>query len=251
MILLALAAAGPPPLCTDRPGKANAVCTVPSGTVQAESTPLFWSLTRAGGVRTDLATVGGVVVKMGLDDSSDLQIGLSPLVVAKVREGGATQKVSGFGDVQVRYKRRLSGADAKVQVVVFPFVKLPTARRGLGNGKIEGGVALPISLAAGKGATLTFGPQLDLIADADGHGRHAALANLVNLTAPVCPRLTVIGEVWTKFNVDPVGTERQASLDGALAYTLSTDVQLDAGANFGLTDATADVELYAGVALRL
>ena len=251
-ILLAFsaAAAPPQPICTDRPTKANAVCTVPSGAIQVESAPVAWSLTEAGGVRTGLVTVGGIVVKFGLDDSSDLQIGASPLIVAKVREGGSADKISGFGDIQLRYKRRLSGADAKVQVAVIPFVKLPTAKRGIGNGKVEGGVALPISLAAGQAATLTFGPELDLLADADGHGRHAAIVNLVNFAAPVAPRLTAIGEVWTNFNFDPAGTVKQASLDSALAYAVSNQAQLDAGANLGLTRDSADVELYGGVSVR-
>ena len=39
--------------------------------------------------------------------------------------------------------------------------------------------------------TLTLGPEVDLLADADGDGRHAALVNLVNLSAPVAPRLTL------------------------------------------------------------
>ena len=43
---------------------------------------------------------------------------------------------------------------------------------------------------------------------------------------------------------------RQASADGSVAYLLSKDVQLDAGANLGLNRNTPDVELYAGVSKR-
>ena len=51
-------------------------------------------------------------------------------------------------------------------------------------------------------------------------------------------------------NFQPGGTVRQASADAALAYAPSKAVQLDIGANLGLTRATADVESYAGLSLR-
>jgi len=38
--------------------------------------------------------------------------------------------------------------------------------------------------------------------------------------------------------------------DVAAAYAATSSLQLDAGANFGLTRETADVEFYAGIAKR-
>jgi hypothetical protein len=166
----------------------------------------------------------------------------------RIKSGG--EAISGFGDVVVRYKQRLSGDQAPVQVAVIPFVKLPTARRGIGNRKIEGGLAVPVSFAVGGGVTATLGPELDLLADGDGHGRHLALVNIINLSLPVAPRLTLAGEVWSNVNFDPAGTIKQASADAALAYAVSNEMQLDLGVNAGLTRDTADLELYAGVSLR-
>jgi hypothetical protein len=56
--------------------------------------------------------------------------------------------------------------------------------------------------------------------------------------------------VWGAWDFDPAGTARQYSIDGAVAYLVSRDVQLDAGANFGLNRATPDVEIYGGVSKR-
>ena len=245
----AAAAAEDAPICADRPTKANATCTVPAGKLQLEAGTLGWSLTRAGGVRTEVLTAGSSFAKIGLSDRSDLQIGLTPYVRLTVEQDDVRDRLSGVGDVVVRYKHRLTGNDAKAQIALIPFVKLPTAKDGIGNGKLEGGLALPISLAAGK-ATLTFGPELDLLADGDGSGRHLALVNLVNVAIPAAPRLTLIGELWSNFNFDPAGTVRQASADAALAYALSNQVQLDVGANLGLTRDTPDVEVYGGVSVR-
>ncbi len=248
--LLFAAQAEPAPICTDRPTKANSVCTVPVGAVQVETGLIGWTLTRAGGSRAELLAVGTTFAKIGLSGRSDLQLGFTPHAELTVRGGGQRSRTSGFGDLLVRYKHRLSRADAPVQFAVIPFVKLPTAARGLGNDKVEGGLAVPVSFALAGPVTMTLGPELDLLADADGSGRHLALVNLVNLSAPIAPRLTLAGEVWTNVNFDPAGTVEQASLDAALAYAGTRDVQLDIGANLGLTRDTADVELYTGVSFR-
>jgi len=98
---------------------------------------------------------------------------------------------------------------------------------------------------------MTLGPEADLLADADGSGRHLALVNLVNVAGSIAPRLTLAGEFWSSFNFDPAGTVRQASADAAVGYVFSNNVQIDAGANIGLTRDTADIELYAGFSIRL
>jgi hypothetical protein len=70
----AAAEAEPGPICTDRPAKANAVCTVPAGTFQLETNTIGWSLTRAAGAQTKVLTVGSSFVKLGLTNRSDLEV---------------------------------------------------------------------------------------------------------------------------------------------------------------------------------
>jgi len=249
-LVLAAAAAAEPPICTDRPTKANAVCTVPAGRFQIESSLLDWSLTRSGGTRTSVLSAGPSVLKYGLSDRSDLQVGLPAYQRVKLKSADDTDSTSGFGDVTVRLKQRLTRDQAAVQVALIPFVKLPTAKRGIGNRRVEGGLAVPVSFRLVGPVTATLGPELDLIADADGHGHHVAAVNLVNLSATVAPNLTLIGELWSNLNFDPAGTTKQASADAALAYALSNNLQLDVGVNAGLTSDTTDVELYTGLSLR-
>lgn len=237
------------PICTDRPAKANSVCTVPAGRVQIESTAIGWSLSEADGIRSELSTIGASVVKLGLSARSDLQIGFTPYAELAMRDG-PRRRSSGVGDAVVRYKHRLTGSQAPVRIAAIPFVKLPTAAGGLGNGKVEAGAAIPISFALFGRATATLGPEIDLLADADGDGHHLGLVNLVNLAVPVDARWTLAGELWTNMNFDPDGTVEQASADAAVAYAVSRDLQLDFGANVGLTRATADFEAYVGLAVR-
>lgn len=247
----AAAAAEPrdPPICTDRPAKGNGVCTVPAGRLQLETGLIDWALTQASGVRTDSLTIGATYAKFGLSDRSDLQIGFTPLVEIRTQQAGTHSRVSGFGDIVVRYKRRLSADGSKMQVGVIPFIKLPAAKNGIGNGKVEGGVAVPMSFSLGQ-ATMTLGPEVDVLADADGRGRHAALVNLANVSAPIASKLTAAIELWSSLNFDSAQTIKQASADAALAYAVSDHLQWDSGANLGLTRDTPDFEAYAGLSVR-
>lgn len=245
LALLAAAAAADPPICTDRPGKGNGVCTVADGRIQIETQMVGWSRFEQGGVDSDTWSIGATVLKYGISERSDLQVGWTPYVRTK----SGDHSISGVGDLVVRLKQRLTADDTKVQVALIPFAKLPTAKRGIGNRKVEGGLAVPISFSLG-GATATFGPEVDVLADGDGQGRHAALINLVNLSGPVAPRLTLAAELWSNLNFDPAGTVKQASADAAIAYALSNDAQIDGGVNVGLTKDTADLELYTGISLR-
>ncbi|WP_309662061.1 transporter [Sphingomonas sp.] len=237
------------PICAERPGKANAVCTVPAGKWQLETGIADWSLTRQAGTRDAVLILGSSFLKLGLSDTADLEVGVTPFVQATIKQAGSRSRVSGFGDVVVRYKHQLTDKDADLQVAAIPFVKVPTAAHAIGNGKVEGGLAVPVGLALGGPVTVTFGPEVDVLADADGSGRHFGLTNLVSLSVAVAPRVTVGGELWGNWNLDPAGTVKQASADAAIAYAASNALQLDLGANVGLNRQTPDIELYAGASI--
>ena len=132
---------------TGRPRR-NAVCTVPVGQWQLESGGR--RLVAAGTRRRrnrDAFARRLICLKYGLGERSDLQIGFTPYVRVEASGG---EHSSGVGDVTVRYKQRLTERDAPVQLALIPFVKLPTAKRGIGNGKVEGGLAVPVSFGMGR-----------------------------------------------------------------------------------------------------
>lgn len=237
-------AADEDPICADRPGKATPTCTVPAGIVQVETGLVDWSRDRSGGIRTDEIDIGGTAVKFGVTDRLHLELDLP--VYATVRNGP-----SGFGDSDVALKYRLTGEASLVQFALRPFVKIPTAKHALGNGMVEGGVALLADSTFGKSSvSWDVAPEVDLVADADGSGYHLAATAAASIGIPLSDKLNVSGELWGAWDFDPAGTVRQYSIDGAVAYLISSDVQLDAGANFGLNRNTPDVELYTGVAFR-
>ena len=233
-------AADEDPICADRPGKATPTCTVPAGMVQVETGLVDWVHDRG----SDELDIGGTAVKFGMTDRLHLELDLP--VYVDVRHGP-----SGFGDSSVALKYRLTNGSAPVQVAVRPFVKIPTAKHSLGNGKVEGGIALLADSTFGKSSVgWDIAPEVDVVADSDGSGYHIATTAAASVGVPLSSRLTLSGEVWGAWDFDPAGTVRQYSLDGAIAYLVSKDAQLDAGVNFGLNRDTPDVELYTGIAFR-
>ena len=246
LLLAAAAAVAEPPICADRPAKANGVCTVSAGRFQLEAGAANWSRFSEAGATVETTTIGSSLFKLGLDGHSDLEVNVTPFVRIRSDDGST----SGFGDILVRYKNRVTRDGARVQLALLPFVKLPTAKHGIGNGKVEAGLVAPISFMLGGPISATLGPEVDVLADFDGHGRHPAIANVLNLSASVAPGLTFAAELWGNLNFDPANTVKQASADAAVAYLVSNDVQLDAGANFGLTRETPDIEVYVGISLN-
>jgi hypothetical protein len=247
----AAAAADQAPICPDRPSKATGTCTVPAGHWQVETGLVDWTRDRSDGVRSDLMLIGSSLIKYGLSDRADLELGITPLMLMRTRGGGGHERHSGFGDMLVRAKYRLTADDAPIAIALDPFVKLPTASRHLGNRKVEAGIVAAVSAPLGRSPlTLSMAPEADWRADADGHGHHAAMIQLVNLGLAASSRLSLGAELWGQWDWDPSGTGRQASADGSIAYLVSNSVQIDGGANFGLNRETPDVELYAGVSKR-
>jgi hypothetical protein len=239
------------PICTDRPTKANATCTVPTGAWQIESDVGSYTRDTQPGTRTETFNWVNPTFKYGLNDTMDLQLNWSPQLRVRStdRASGQRQTLNGAGDVTLRLKARFHEGE-RASVAVIPFVKAPTARQGIGNDKWEGGIAVPVGLALPNHFSLTFGPELDLLADSDGSGHHPALINLVNLARPLSQRSTLAVELWSSINYDPAQTIRQSSADLALTYLVTPVLQLDLGANFGLNDATPDAQVYLGFAHR-
>ena len=245
------AAADTTPICPDRPSKATGTCTVPRGLWQIETGLVDWAHDRSDGVTTDFTTIGSSLIKYGLSDRADVELGITPLMIMRMKEGGMHDSVSGFGDMLVRAKYRLTSDDAPVAVTLDPFVKIPTARHDLGNGKVEAGLTVPVSAPLWKSpVTLSVSPEVDWRADGDGHGHHAAMIQLINLGLTATPKLMLGAELWGQWDWDPAGTGKQASADGSIAYLVTDNLQIDGGANFGLNRQTPDVELYAGVSTR-
>jgi hypothetical protein len=218
--------------------------------VQVETGILDWSVTREAGTRTTQWAIGASAIKYGVTDTLHVELDVMPYTRTHDRADGIRSTASGFGDLTVKVKQELGGTGG-FRVAFYPYVKLPTATRRLGNGKIEGGLIVPLSYSlAGTPLSLATSPEIDLVADADGHGYHPGMSQVVGLGVSATDRLSLGAELWGSWDWDPVGTTRRTGLSGNAAYRLNDNLQIDGLIDLGLSRATSDVEIGGGVSAR-
>jgi hypothetical protein len=237
------------PICPDRPGKGTSPCTLAAGHAQIELGLFDESFQRRSGVTTDTGNAGALLAKFGVNDRSDVEAGMALYQFQRVHDASGTVNASGIGDLYLRTKINPLSGDGPFAFVLDPYLKLPTAGGGLGNGAVEGGMVAPMSYDLGYNWSLAMTPEADVLLNAAGSGHHASLVDVVGLGKSFGP-LSLGAEVWTSQNPDPTGTISQYSFDLDAAYLIGNDTQLDGGANLGLNRATPDLELYFGVSRR-
>lgn len=242
----------PSAICTDRPTKSNAACVVDRGLFQYEADLANYSRLRLDGTTTEVYLVPNPTLKYGIAKDVDLEANIAPYEVVRTRNAdGSTSTLRGVGDLYLRVKWNfLPAGDGKLSVSALPYFKAPTAKRGIGNRAVEGGVIFPINYQLTDSLVLTTVPEFDALKDSDASGRHFNTSQLVNLAYTFPNSVTVYGELWGNWNVDPAGTVHQYSADIAAAWAIRKTLQVDVGLNFGLNRYTPGVQAYFGVSQK-
>jgi len=242
-------------LCTDRPTKSTSPCTVDAGHLQAESDGVNVTYDRSNGVNTTTTLVTNPTVKLGLTNTLDAELNLSPyeIVTARDRATGQKSRASGPGDLFVRMKWNLLGDDGgNLAFALVPYVKLPTAESPIGNGAVEEGIITPVSINLPLNWQLVIDPELDVLRNAADSGRHANASGLLSFSRPVSKTVTLSVEGWADENFDPQGHVTQVSADFGAAWIPAAhpNFQLDGGVNFGLNSQTPAAQIYFGLSRR-
>lgn len=238
---------------TDRPNKGTSPITVDAGHLQIE-TDLFGVAYDGYNTSNTISRqffTADPVIKLGLTDHWDIEINLGGYQDLRVKDRAArqTSRFSGYGDTVLKTKINLFGANGgDTALAVVPFVKLPTAGRGLGNDHVEGGVIGTYSYSLPWKITATVSPEIDVFQNGNNRGSHMAFTGSVNFSRPITETLTANVELWTQ--VQAAHTPTQYSLDLAVAYAIGDNSQIDAATYIGLNKATPDVVGYVGFAHR-
>jgi hypothetical protein len=245
----AACADGSATLCTDRPGKNSAPCTVDEGRFQLEWNLADGTFQHRAGVTTDLWQTTPSL-KYGLAPDWDIEATLPLAEDLRTHGAGTDDTHSGIGDLVLAsqwafYKDNIFAAGVR------GFVKIPTAADAIGNGKVEGGVLVPMTLALDDDWSLGSTPEIDLVANGDGSGRHARGIDALGINRTLGDGFTVGAEIWTVQDFDPAGTAAQYSADLTAAWLMDPSTQFDAGVYFGLDKQTPDVEISIGISRRL
>jgi hypothetical protein len=240
----------------ERPAKVLNPFTVDAGHFQIESDFINYIASNYAGFSTRFFETADPTIKLGLTNANDFELvlnGYQNTVTHSNQTGALVATGHGFGDTILKIKVNLVGDDGGAfAMALVPYVKVPSAAPGLGNGVVEGGVALPMQLNLPADFTLALQTECDALKDANDSQRYANLVDIVNLSHPlpfISKDLTASIELFSSIGTDPF-TPAVYTFDVGLAYLILPNVQLDAGANFGLSKASPDLNLYTGVTAR-
>lgn len=241
-------------LSTDRPDKTESAYTVDAGHFQFEMDLVTYTRDeeRSGGTTTkvDAWAVAPINLKVGLCNRADLQLVLETYNDVRVRSGGVTQTMRGYGDTTVRFKYNFWGNDSgPTAMAAMPYVKLPTNQDDLGNDSVEGGLILPLAASLPAGFGLGLMTQFDAVRDDDDRGHHAEFVNTITLSHDIVGNLGGYVEFFSAVSAES-DSEWIGTLDLGLTYGITDNIQLDAGVNIGVTDSADDVNPFLGLSWR-
>ncbi len=240
-------------LTTDRPDTTESPYTVEPGRLQIEASLVEFAQDNHNPdhapVRTGALNIAPFNLRIGLTPDSDLHIVVETYRQERTldRSTGQQAKANGTGDITLRYKYNFFGNDGGGPALgILPFIKLPTARSGLGNRSFEGGVILPVSLELGAGWGLAAMTEVDVVRNAADSGYEYVWVNSASFDHKLVGDLSSFLEL-----VSEVGPGRPAlSFNAGLTYGIGEDLQLDAGTNLGITRPAEDLRLFVGITKR-
>ena len=249
----------------DRPSKSDSPITVDAGRFQLESDFYNYAYDRYNPAGTDTrvetSLVPSTVLKVGLLPDADFQVLLPAYTRVRTSDrqfprGRTVATVQGAADMVVRLKINFVGDDGGGLAAGFVgSLKLPTANHAIGNGRLEGGFSLPVSLNLPLGFSVFGYTRLDVLYNGDNDGHHLLFSNNLGLAhaVPGVPdgKLTAYAEFASAVSgrsadLDPL----VLTADTGLVYQLTKNIALDVSGFFGLTRAAPDVNVFGGFAVR-
>jgi hypothetical protein len=234
----------------DRPDATENPHTVDAGHFQLEMDFANFTYNKSGGGTADSWNIAPFNFKMGLLNNVDLQLVYDNYIHIHARDHGFAASQSGFGDFTTRLKINLWGNDGgETAFALLPFVKFPTSTGHIGNGAVEGGIILPLSIELPAGFELGTEAAAGVFRNDHDNGHHAECIGSASLDHAIVGNLSGYVEFFASVSTESpsawIGTA-----DFGLEYLLTKDVQLDCGCNVGLTSAADTAHAFSGITIR-
>ena len=237
---------------TDRPDKTESAYTVDAGHFQVEMDLLAYTYDRSSQETLRALAIASTNFKVGVLNNVDLQIIVETYNIQRIadRATGNTARLSGFGEVTLRSKINLWGNEGgPTALAIMPFVKIPTAKAGLGNGATEGGAIFPFAMELPLEWGLGTQVEVDHFQDASGSSYHQEFSNTATVSHDIIGKLAGYMELYNSVSNES-HSAWIATFDFGFTYAVSRDVRLDAGINIGLTEAADDFNPFLGLSVR-
>lgn len=239
--------------CPERPGLNTPACTIDRGHLSVETGLVDWTHERDPDATTDTTLIGDTLLRYGLGEAIEAQLGWTPLGIVRTRDhaaGGVTRQTR-VGDVTLGIKANLAHPDGKgFAIALLPSVSVPVGREPVGAGDWGAGLRVPMNLNLTDAVQLIATPEVDAAVDGDGDGRHLAFGSAAGVQLALTKAVSVAVEGEAMRDQDPSGHATLTFASASIAWQPKDDLQLDAGAVGGLNKASPDLELYVGISRR-
>ncbi len=243
-------------LTTDRPDKTESPYTVDAGHCQIELDLLSYSFDRYNVERAnrtvDTFAIAPTNFKVGLLNNVDLQIIVESYNIQRTDDRSAKRRdtISGFGDTLVRLKINFWGNDGgDTAFGMIPFVKFPTNQHDLGNHAVEGGIIFPFAIKLPREFDLGAQTAVGYAQNETSSGYHQEFINSITIGHSILGELSGYVEFFSSVSREP-SAEWMGTFDFGVTYTVTPNVQLDAGLNIGLNRAADDLNPFVGLSVR-
>lgn len=230
-------------MSADRPDFTESPHTVDAGAWQLEMS--FFDYVNNSG--DDVYSVAPFNLKVGVLNNLDFQLVFTPYQRSTPKHQA---NKNGVGDLQFRVKYNFWGNDGgKTAFGIMPFIKIPTAPKGLGNEKVEGGLILPFSVEINKYLDLGLMLETDMVYDEIEKDYDVGFTTSAVLGFELTEKWGGYVEGIAISNTDR-DVDFRALAGAGITYSLNKDTMFDIGLNLGLTDKAEDVNLFSGVTFR-
>lgn len=210
------------PLCPDR--GAIQTCIVDEGHVQVETSLVDWF-----NDSESTLLIGDTVVRLGLSQTTEVQVGFSPWV----------RKSDRVGHSDLRLAVRHNIKDDRLSLAVQPMVIVPLGSERVTQGSWSAGAALAL--------TYDISPQTQFYASPTVMiGSEPVISGALGINQTI---YGPFGGTIELFGQHGAG-QTQILLDFTTVWAASEDVEVDLNANIGLTRDAPALQLILGVTRR-
>lgn len=227
--------------CSTRPSLGQSACILDPGRVAIETALTDWERD----TDSDTTLFGDSLLRIGVTDRAEVQIGWTPVGIARDRRDGT--RTTRSGDLTLGSRINLRNPDGKgLSYGLQPAVTIPVGRDPIGDRAWRLGVVAPVGFDLSDTLNLQFSPQLDIVAEVGRGDRRIEPAAVVGIEAQLNDAVSTTAEF--QWQHEAGGDAANAAL--SFAWQVGDDLFVDTGAVVGLNDAAAAVRLYSGISRR-
>lgn len=233
----------------DRPDKTESPFTVDAGHFMYEAAIVQHGRSAKDDEVTKQLMLNEATLKLGLTNNMDIQLIVQSFGrETKLHDTGNKEARQGFGDLTLRIKQHLYGADKDaVALAVMGYIKFPKTTFST-NKSYEGGIMVPVEIKLPHEWKLGLQVEGDRLKDEEGNNFHTELFQSLVLSHSILKKLEASAETY--YTYDFKGHKWSNFLNAALQFEVNKNVKLDAGTYQGIQRGT-ETSYFLGASLRL